>query len=126
MTTSASQRLEHPVRVLVLVPRRPGRMRSPEALPLGRAAIRLAREGIEVVFGDATRPGGEVDGYIVCDGAWEWRESVSVEAVYNRFPSKGRPVAFGTAMGHVGHLPMGNSSAFTALCADKVASQAAL
>ncbi len=114
------------VRVLVLSRRRSGSTLLPAALPLGKAAMCLAEEGVEVIFGEGTHPGGRVDGWVVDGNAWGWREGCAVDAVYDRFPARGHPVAFAAAMAHVGHLPMGNPEAMTVLCSDKVASQAYL
>ena len=57
-------------RVGLLVPSAPGGLaRPPEALPLGRAALQLADEGIEVLLGERLE-GGRMSGHFARAGGW--------------------------------------------------------
>lgn len=93
-------------------PRDPG---PPEATPLGRAALHLARE-VDVRF---LSPRG---GLRAVPGRWE-PVSADVVAVYDRYPSQSDPDGFAALLGAV---PVHNPWAITALCRDKIATQALL
>lgn len=105
--------------VLVLVPAGAERSPPPEALPLGGAALRLAAEGVDVVFGTPSRHRRPVPG--------AWREvAADIGAVYDRFPSLQGAAAYDEAVAQLAGRPLGNPQATVRLCQDKVACQRAL
>lgn len=108
----------------VLVPTAPGSPPPPEDLPVGRAALLLADEGITVLFGDTlTRDGGVVmSGLVAAPGRWMPR-TAPITALHDRFPSQRRAHQYAAACDVVGSLPMGNPPSITLLCRDKAACQ---
>jgi glutathione synthase/RimK-type ligase-like ATP-grasp enzyme len=123
--------VDRPQSIGVLVPLRGGAPAlPPEALPVGRAALRLAAEGIDLVFGDALRPGPggwpRMDGARAVPGGWQPAPDAALRAVHDRFPSQGRAEAFARARAALGRAPMGNPPALTALFRDKLRSQRVL
>lgn len=110
----------------VWIPFRPaGSLGRPEELPLGRAALALVGEGIDVVFG-SPQPDGRFAGARARPGVWEAVADVVVNAVYDRFRSVTEPDAFRRGLAQLGPVPFGNPPAFTSLCRDKLLSQRAL
>lgn len=103
--------------VLVLVPPLNNSPIPPEASPVGRAALLLAQEGIETLFGtgDST--------WRARRSGWERAESTQPIAVHDRFPSQSRPEAYAAATAPLAHLPMGNPTSITLLCRDKITCQ---
>ena len=92
---------------------------APESLPIGRAALRLAREGVDVVFGTSTSASRAVP------GGWE-RVEGDFRAVHDRYPSWTWPADYAAATSGLADLPVGNPTAFRDFCRDKVAFQAAM
>ncbi len=93
----------------------------PERLPLGRAALVLAEEGVDVVFGDRAEA-GVLHGLRAVPGGWV-RASVRPDAVYDRFPSFTRPEQYGQLLQGLGAVPVVNPPRVIALARDKVAAQ---
>jgi glutathione synthase/RimK-type ligase-like ATP-grasp enzyme len=82
-------------------------------MPVSRAALKLADEGLDIVFGDATRALRAI-----C-GGWQ-RVEAEPTAVHDRFPSWTWPEEFSAATAPLEGLPFGNPIAFRDLCRDKV------
>lgn len=105
--------------LVVLVGPRPGSPPAPETTPVGRAALRVAAEGIPVAFtadGNAflaARPGG-----------WAPVQPDRVVAVLDRYPSQTWPDRHRQALAALGDVPVGNPLALTLLYRDKLATQA--
>ena len=97
----------------------------PETRPIGRAALSVATDGVDVVFGDAVREGC-ISGYRAIPGGWEPVDSVPFDAIHDRFPSQLRAQRYAEILQGVGDLPMGNPVAFTMLCRDKLETQRVL
>ena len=97
----------------------------PETRPIGRAALSVATDGVDVVFGDAVREGC-ISGYRAIPGGWEPVDSVPFDAIHDRFPSQLRAQRYAEILQGVGDLPMGNPVAFTMLCRDKLKTQRVL
>ena len=107
----------------VLVPIDPERpMPPPEARPIGRAALALGGEGLELVFGDTLRA-GRMSGVIARPGGWETVHERPVSALHDRYPSQRRADRFAQILSQLGGLPLGNPLALTMLCRDKLACQ---
>lgn len=102
-----------------------GPLGPPEELPLGRAALALTDEGIDLVVGHPAGP-GIFDGVRARRGRWESLTGLPVQAVYDRFPSASRPQAFAAGLARIRGLPLVNDPVLTALCRDKLACQQAL
>ena len=109
----------------ILVPRLGSAPGRPEDLPFGRAALRLAGEGIDVVFVLTARDGA-ADGVRAIPGAWEPVSGVPLAAVYDRFPSQSRPDAHAALLEGLGDVPVANPSSLVTLCLDKLLSQEVL
>ncbi len=97
----------------------------PEARPIGRAALLIQREGIDVVFGDTVFD-GRISGFKAKRGGWTAVESCPLVAVHDRFPSQLRSARFNEIKQGLGQIPMGNSLNFTMLCRDKLRTQSEL
>ena len=123
MDSSATQ---YPrIAVAVLVPLRspdPGR---PSDRPIGRAALRLATEGVDVIFAHAATS-GQVHGHRAGSGGWEPVSHVDVVAAYDRYPSQSDPEGYAALSAGLGDLLVANPVAMTLLCRDKIATQEAL
>lgn len=109
----------------ILVPRLGSSPGRPEDLPFGRAALRLAAEGIDVVFVLRTAD-GTADGVRAIPGAWEPVSGVRIAAVYDRFPSQSRPDAHAALLAGLPGVPVANPPSLVTLCLDKLASQQVL
>jgi len=94
----------------------------PEARPIGRAALRLASSGIDVIFGDSLNE-GRMTGFRAVTHGWESAERVPLDGVHDRYPSQLRAIRYGTIQDELNGLPMGNSPAFTMLARDKLVAQ---
>lgn len=105
----------------ILVPELGDRPVPPEARPLGRAALLLAEEGIDLIFGGLARD-GRLIGAIARPGRWEPAERLIV-AAYDRFPSQSRPAAHGALLAGLPGVPVANPPEVVALCRDKLACQ---
>jgi len=110
------------MRVAVLVPKYDGEPGRPQDRPIGRAALELERQGIEVVFADRAYDGRMFGMRATTDG-WVEVENVAVAAAYDRFPSQSRPEAYARLTDGLGELPVANPRALVELCRDKVATQ---
>lgn len=98
---------------------------SPAALPLARAALALASEGVRVVFGDGVRA-GRVSGSTPTARGWDSVRDADVAAVWDRYPGQSRPDAWRRLLAALGPVPVANPPAFDDLCRDKLACQRAL
>lgn len=87
---------------------------------MGRAALLLAEEGIDVVFG-LRAEGGELVGARAVPGRWEPARS-RVVAAYCRYPSQSDPEGYARLLAGL-EAPVHNPVAPTLLCRDKVACQ---
>ena len=111
--------------VLVLIPGRAAGPRGrPEDMPIGRAALALADEGVDVVFG-ANVTAGRFRGGAARPGSWTTIET-AVDAVYDRFPSQKYPERYRALRAALGDIPIGNPEAAILLCRDKVLAQRVL
>lgn len=109
--------------VVVLIRERPGHQpRPPRSTQLGRAAIDLAREGIEVVLAERVE-GGRAWGYGVRGDVWRPVDGVEVAAAHDRFPSQTWPEPYAAALEGLGGRPLGNPTRLTLLCRDKLRCQ---
>lgn len=99
--------------MLTLVRPRKGAPPAPETMPIGRAALRLAAEGVPVVFGTAQQRMRAVQ------GGWE-EDARPVVALHDRFPSWNFPDLYAQATQGLEDLPRGNPLRFRDLCRDKV------
>lgn len=99
-----------------------GPLGPPEALPLGRAALALADEGVDVILGVPAGQGG-FSGVRARPGRWEEATVDEVVAAFDRFPSASRPQAFAEGLRILAGRPVGNAPALTELCRDKLRSQ---
>jgi glutathione synthase/RimK-type ligase-like ATP-grasp enzyme len=97
----------------------------PETLPLGRAALALGAEGVDVVFGDDARD-GRVGGLVARAGGWEPVARRVVAAAWDRFPGQSRAAAWAVLLEALGDVPVANPPGFDDLCRDKLACQRAL
>lgn len=101
-----------------------GSLGPPAALPLGRAALSLQAEGIELIIGQPSAP-GVFTGFVAHAGGWSPAEE-AVSAVYDRFPSASQPEAFAAGLALIGAVPLANPPSITVLCRDKWRCQQAL
>ncbi|MCB9746015.1 MAG: hypothetical protein H6740_25795 [Alphaproteobacteria bacterium] len=106
--------------VLVLMQPPPGAQRATSRQPLGRAALALAAEGIEVRVGTAQaawRARGE---------RWERCELDDTWAIHDRFQGGSSAPGYAEALRGLEALPLANPSSLRRLCRDKLATQARL
>ncbi len=94
----------------------------PEERPIGRAALALSAEGIDVVFGDQVNA-GRIWGVRARPGGWVKAEGVPLVAVHDRFASQTYPDEFERIVNETTSIPFGNPVALTNLCRDKVLTQ---
>lgn len=94
----------------------------PNERPIGRAALLLAKEGIDVIFGDALQAGC-IDGYRATPSGWQAVGRVPLDAIHDRFPSQIRADQFKCIQTESNGVPMGNPLEFTMMCRDKIESQ---
>ena len=107
----------------VLVPfQQSSSVAPPEQRPVGRAALRLLKQGIEVIFGDQLIS-GKMSGVMARPGRWEAIQDIPIAALHDRFPSQIRSEHYGQLLSQAKGLPMGNPLSLTLLCRDKVKSQ---
>jgi glutathione synthase/RimK-type ligase-like ATP-grasp enzyme len=113
------------VRTVGLLFPRPNRPAGPpDQLPLGRTAIRLAQEGVDVVFGDRADD-GHLIGEQVVDGRWRACRA-RVEVALDRYPSFSRPDAYHALLHGLGATPVLNPPRLGGLLRDKLRCQLAL
>lgn len=93
----------------------------PEARPIGRAALALEAEGVEVIFGD-TLQGGRLHGHRAVPGGWE-PASALVRGVHDRFPSQRNADRYASILAALGDVPLANPPWLTLLCRDKLRTQ---
>ena len=110
--------------IAVLVPT-DGTPPPPESRPIGRAALMLAGQGIDVIFGDTLRA-GRFDGMRAIPGGWQAVQDLPIDAIHDRYPSQIRAHVFQQILQEQEGLPMANPLSFTQLCRDKVACQQAM
>ncbi len=97
----------------------------PEERPIGRAALRLAADGIVPIFGDQVED-GLFSGFVARPGGWTEVAGVAIKAAYDRFPSRLFPDRYGALLAGLGATPVVNSPALMAVFQDKLATQALL
>jgi glutathione synthase/RimK-type ligase-like ATP-grasp enzyme len=97
----------------------------PEARPIGRAALVLAKRGIDVIFGDAAKNDCMSGHRAIADG-WETVTDIPVNAVHDRYPSQLRSKQWMTIQQGLVGIPMGNPIGFTMFCRDKLLCQSRL
>lgn len=112
------------VAIGVLVPHRPGEPEPPDTRPIGRAALRLAADGIDVVFGSTAQDGALI-GHRALPDRYE-PVQIEVAAAYDRYPSQTDPTGYAALRDALPDVPVHNPMAMTLLCRDKVATQRAL
>ena len=90
---------------------------------MGRAALRLATEGIELIFGDRLRA-GQMSGWVAdADDGWRAVADRGIDAAYDRFPSRWYPERYQALCRERGDAPLANPPALIRLCQDKLATQ---
>ena len=110
----------------VLVPTNGGEPTTPpEARPIGRAALMLAKEGIDVIFGDDLQD-ARITGYRARPGGWQPVDAIPIDGLHDRFPSQLRSEQFSAIMRGRNGIVMANPVDFTLWCRDKIASQRGL
>jgi len=118
--------MNHPTTIGVLVPSDGTAPTTPPAdRPIGRAALRLAKQGLDVVFGDQVHA-GMITGFRATESGWAPATNVPVFGIHDRFPSQLRSKTYAQILDGIVGLPIGNSPEVTLLCRDKVATQSAL
>lgn len=116
-----------PCTIGVWIPVDPDRpLAPPHTRPMGRAALALRDEGLEIVFGDRWE-GDRLVGMVATSKGWEPARR-RVRAVQDRYPGQSRRTHWDTlhATAAAAAIPVGNSRALTLLCRDKLACQQAL
>jgi len=114
------------VRIGVLVPSlAEGAPLPPASLPFGRAAMKLAGEGIEVVFGDRAER-GQLVGTRAVGETWSPVRRWPVAAAFDRYPARSRPGSHRALLRGLGPIPVANPPTLAALCSDKLATQRVL
>jgi glutathione synthase/RimK-type ligase-like ATP-grasp enzyme len=108
----------------VLVPHRAGTPEPPERRPIGRAALRLASEGISVLFGHRVEA-GELIGHVAVPGGWR-DGRMQVDVAYDRYPSQSDPGGHAALRTGLGDTPIANPYGLTLLCRDKIDTQRVL
>jgi glutathione synthase/RimK-type ligase-like ATP-grasp enzyme len=111
------------MRLAVLVPAAADAAGSPEDWPLGRAALRLHDEGIDVLFASTVRD-GRLAGHRAARGRWLADIDDGVAGALDRFPARSRPEEWRALREALGDRPLVNAPAATALCDDKLATAA--
>lgn len=110
------------MRLGVLVPPVGRHAGAPEDWPLGRAALQLSREGIDVVLISSV-VNGRLVGHRAQPGAWVSWGPGTVSGVLDRYPSRSRPAEYEALKVALGDTVVVNDPASVTLCADKVATQ---
>ncbi|MBN2800852.1 MAG: hypothetical protein JXX28_17075 [Deltaproteobacteria bacterium] len=113
------------VRLGVLVPVDGVPSGDPAARPIGRAALLLAEEGVDLVFG-ATVRAGRMSGLWARPSGWTRAEDVQVAAIHDRFPSQGRAAAHAEVVAELSGVPLANPPWLVELCRDKLVCQRTL
>jgi glutathione synthase/RimK-type ligase-like ATP-grasp enzyme len=106
----------------VLVPRPGDDPAPPESRPLGRIALALEREDIDLVFAFWARH-GRVTGVRARPGRWEPAPFEFVWAAYDRYPSRGERDLHQALLAGLRGVPVVNDPEAVRLCRDKVATQ---
>ncbi|MBT3220296.1 MAG: hypothetical protein HN348_14510, partial [Proteobacteria bacterium] len=104
---------------LVPVPRR--KALPPEAQPLGRAALQLFEEGVDIVFGEHTCR-GRLAGSLARPGQWIEVDR-TVAAVFDRYPRRKEPWPYRRALAGLVGVPVLNGTTISDLCSDKIRTQ---
>lgn len=107
--------------IAVLLPADAPAAAPPDALPLGRAALALAAEGVDVVFGDRAEA-GVLAGWRATAAGWA-PAAIAPAAIYDRYPSQSRPERYAAAVAALAGVPRANPPALVALCRDKLEAQ---
>ena len=108
----------------VLIPHHPGTPGPPTDRPIGRAALRLQAEGIDVVFGSTAKDGALI-GHRAAPDHWE-PATARVTGAYDRYPSQTDPEGYHRLREGLGATPVHNPASLTLLCRDKVGTQRVL
>lgn len=115
-----------PITIGVLVPSDGHQPTAPpETRPIGRAALMLAADGIDVIFGDTVMD-GRMTGFRATASGWEPVADLKIDGAHDRFPSQLRANRYQEIQAGLGSVPMANPLAFTMLCRDKLKSQLTL
>ena len=94
----------------------------PSQRAIGRVALALAQDGIELIFGCTSTTEG-LGGWKVSGDQWVSVPISPVDALYDRFPDQSQPDVFAELCAHLPQTPIFNAPAFTKICRDKVALQ---
>jgi glutathione synthase/RimK-type ligase-like ATP-grasp enzyme len=105
----------------VLVPALADSPAPPESLPLGRAALALAADGIDVLFGSVARD-GEILGSRAVPGGWQPAQA-PVGVAYDRFPSQSQSERHRALLHGLAGVPVANPPWVVLCCRDKLATQ---
>ena len=97
----------------------------PEELPIGRAALKLAAEGISIVCGDRLE-NGRMHGWSAVPGGWEPVQDAKILVLYDRFSTLAREKGFERVLANRTDVPLLNAPHATALCRDKLVCQRVL
>lgn len=97
----------------------------PEKMPIGRAALDLAAEGISIVFGDRLE-NGRMHGWSAVPGGWEPIQGARILALYDRYSTLARERDFERVLANRADVPVLNAPHATTLCRDKLVSQRVL
>lgn len=92
------------------------------SLPMGRAAVELLDDGIEVILADRVA-NGLVSGFVATREAWQPIEDAAVCGVYDRFPMPRFPDRHAQLVAELMGTPLGNPVSIRELSRDKLASQ---
>src|SRR5688572_17529519 len=101
-------------RLGIIVPAFPGGPGQPEDRPFGRAALALEADGVPIVVGHEVRD-GELVGLRARPGGWE-PDHFRPDAIYDRFPSHGRPEAHDALLRALRGVPVSNPPSIDRLC----------
>ena len=94
----------------------------PADRPMGRAALALRTQGIDLIFGHHACD-GRLSGVRATPDGWEAAADVPIVAAYDRYPSQTHPDAWATLAAELAGVPLANPEAIVLLCRDKVACQ---
>ena len=95
--------------------REPG---PPEALPMGRAALRLEAEGLPVIFGHEASA-GRLRGLRPMPGGWRPVDA-PIQGALDRFPSRRQPERYAALIDGLPGVPTFNGPRAIDTCADKL------
>ncbi len=108
--------------LLVLMRPYPGRPGRPADMPMGRAALRLQREGVRIVIGHDVR-GGRAWGWEVQGETWGSVDGVPVSGALDRLGGAEWDLLRERALAALGDVPVCNPPRVKSLCSDKLICQ---